>query len=216
MKCTGFDESLAAYLTSQHSGHDDPLLRELREITQQFGDDAVMEIPDNQGTLLTMLTSWIAPRAALEIGTFTGHSSICIARGLPSESHLWCLDANPTWTAVAQTFWQRAGLDDRITLVLGDALATLDQLDPNLQFDFVHIDAEKTLYESFYEKVLPRVPAGGLLLFDNMLLRGEVLSDDPSPRAAAIARFNTRLTADPRVENVLVPIGDGIQLCRRK
>ncbi len=209
-------DTLIDYVESARTGSDDPLLRELRQVTAQFGEDAQMQIPDHQGTFLTILVQLMGVQRALEIGTFTGHSSICIARGLPENGKLICLDASKTWTDVAKVFWDRAGLTDRIELRIGDALDAIAKFEEDEMFDFVHIDAEKLLYDEFFEAVLPRLRSGGAIMFDNMLRAGRVVEETPDDRTVAIKRLNEKLANDHRVETVLVTIGDGVQLCRKK
>lgn len=210
------NDDLYAYVETARTPDIDSLLVELREETAKFGEDAQMEIPNDQGTLMTILTKLLGVQRALEIGTFTGHSSICIARGLPEDGKLFCLDLNKEWTDVARAYWHRAGLDAKIELHLGDALEILPSLDVSGQFDLVHIDAEKTLYDSFYEAALPLVRPGGLFVFDNMLRGGRVVDVDTDERTEAIKQLNEKLAADSRVETVLLTVGDGIQLCRKR
>ena len=210
-----FSNELMSYVDQSRTQIDDELLSELRQSTAQFGEDAIMQIPDAQGTFMTLITRLIGAKTALEIGTFTGHSSICIARGLPEDGKLVCLDLSREWTDVAQQFWAKAGLRDRIELRLGDALETLAGIN-DLQFDLVHIDADKTQYDSYFEAALPMVRSGGLFVFDNMLRAGRVVDADPDPGTAALIKLNEKLSRDSRVETVLLTIGDGLQFCRKK
>jgi len=203
-------------MNASHSYSRDPLLQELRSETARFGDDAGMQISEVQGSLLTILTRLLGVRSALEIGTFTGHSSICIARGLPQDGKLICLDLSVEWTDVAQDYWDQAGLRDKLELRIGDAIESLASFNDADRFDLVHIDAEKTLYDQFFEGVLPHVRQNGVIIFDNMLWGGRVVEDDPDERTRAIMNLNAKLAADPRVETVLLPIGDGIQICRKR
>ena len=215
MKRLALNEELARYVRNAHSAAGDPLLVELREVTARFGADAVMQIPDHQGTFLTLITKLVGAKTALEIGTFTGHSSICIARGLPPEGRLLCLDMSRQWTDVAREFWHKAGVASKIELQLGEALESLAALDPSVTFDLVHIDAEKTLYDEFFEAAFPLVPPGGAFLFDNMLRGGRVVQSPADEQTESIKALNEKLASDPRVETVLIEIGDGVQLCRK-
>jgi len=142
---------------------------------------------------------------------------LCIARALPPAGRLICLDQNQAWTDIARKYWTQAGLQDRIELRLGQAIPALRKLEPGLTFDFVFIDAAKTEYDAYYELLLPRVRLNGLILFDNMLwggrLRGEAIADADG---RALDVLNQKLADDPRVECVLLPIADGIQLCRKR
>ncbi len=191
----------------------DELLSELRQVTAKLGDDAVMQISDLQGKWLTQLVQISGTRRALEIGTFTGHSSLCIAAGLPQDGRLTCLDASDEWTGIANSFWERAGLADKISLKIGPALETVASLDG--PFDFVFIDADKTEYDGYFEATLPLVRTGGILAFDNMLRDGRVLNAEQDPSTAAIHQLNLKLANDPRIESVFLPIADGIQLLRK-
>jgi caffeoyl-CoA O-methyltransferase len=159
----------------------------------------------------------IGARNALEVGTFTGYSSICIARALPAKGRLICLDASEEWTAVARRYWAEAGVKKRIELRLGPAIPALKALERRLTFDFVFIDAEKTEYEAYYELALPHVRRNGLILFDNMLWHGRVAEPKATEREArAVHALNRKLAKDRRIEAVLLPVADGIQLCRKR
>lgn len=211
------NDPLYRYVCASRSNPDDPVLTALREETGRMGEDAFMQIGADQGSFLTVLTAAIGARRALEIGTFTGYSSICIARGLPSDGRLLCLDLNAEWTAVARRYWEQAGVADRIELRLGPALDSLARLEPEWTFDLVFIDAHKLEYAAYYERVLPRVRPNGLILFDNMLREGRVAReslDDEGDRA--IDQLNRQLARDPRIETVLLTVADGIQLCRKR
>lgn len=215
LKHTVLTNELFEYLTKQRSGADETIFDQIRVATEQFGEDAIMQIPDHQGTFLTILTKLIGAKTALEIGTFTGASSICIARGLPIDGQLICMDMSQEWTDVAKSFWKQDGLENKVELQLGDALESLSRLPESTVFDFVHIDAEKLLYDRFFEATLPLVRAGGLFVFDNMLRGGRVVSDSPDDRTLAIMKLNQKLATDSRVETVLLEVGDGLQICRK-
>ena len=203
-------------MAAHRSDANDPLLAELRAETSKFGADAVMQISDVQGSFLTILTRLTQVQSALEIGTFTGHSSICIARGLSDDGRLLCLDMSEAWTDVARKYWRKAGLTEKIELRLGDALESLGNLLPSDRFELVHIDAEKTLYDQFFELALPHVVPNGLIIFDNMFWGGQVAEPEPDERTQAVQEMNEKLANDPRVETVLLSIGDGVQFCRKK
>jgi caffeoyl-CoA O-methyltransferase len=216
-KFLSVDQKLYDYLARHRSDADDPLLLELRAETLALGDVSKCQISDEQGTFLTILTTAIAARTALEVGTFTGYSSICIARGLGPGGKLICLDQNAEWTAIAKRYWARAGLSERIELRLGPAIPSLRALTPPPPFDLVFIDAEKTEYDAYYELVLPHVRQNGLILFDNMLWGGRLGSGQVEEASGrAIDALNQKLAKDPRVEAVLIPVADGIQLCRKR
>src|SRR5204862_4721041 len=158
----------------------------------------------------------IGARSVMEIGTFTGYSSLCMARALPKGGRLICVDESEQWTAVARKYWSKAGVQDRIELRLGQAISILKHLEPNLKFDLAFIDAQKTEYDAYYELILPRIRKNGLILFDNMLWGGR-LGQVPIPEASgkAIDALNRKLAQDSRVQSVLLPIADGLHLCRK-
>jgi caffeoyl-CoA O-methyltransferase len=203
------------YLRQMRSNARDPLLAELRRETETLGENAVMIAAEEQGDFFTILVGAMRVTSALEIGTFTGFSSLCIARGLAPGGRLLCCDINAEWTAIARRYWARAGVADRIELRLAPAAETLEKLEAGRTFDFVFIDADKLGYDAYYELVLPRVVPGGLIIFDNMLSHGGVVRPQ-SPREEALDALNRKLAVDPRVASVLVPIADGLTLCRKK
>ena len=212
------NERLYRYLCGCRSDASDPLLRELRAETAALGREvSKCQISDEQGTFLSVLVAATGVKSAIEVGTFTGYSSLCIARALPPKGRLICLDASAEWTAMARKYWARAGVEDRIELRLGAALPQLKELEPGLRFDFAFIDADKTEYDAYYELLLPRIQRNGLILFDNMLWGGR-LGKGPVKQATgrAIDALNRKLARDTRVEAVLVSVADGIQLCRKR
>lgn len=217
LKYLPLNDELYEFMRTQRSGAGDPVLAALREETAALGDDARMQISEEQGDFLGILTRLIGAKNAIEVGTFTGYSALCVARALPEDGKLLCLDADDDWTAIAKKHWERAGVADRIDLRMGPAIESLDQLDPDSTFDIAFIDADKTEYDSYFELILPRIRANGVILFDNMFWGGlvlEGLSDHPS--AKALRELNTKLASDERVECVLLPIADGIQMCRKR
>jgi caffeoyl-CoA O-methyltransferase len=212
------NKRLYNYVNRCRSDAADPLLRELRAETEALGEEvSKCQISDDQGTFLSVLVAAAGVKSAIEVGTFTGYSSLCIARALPPEGRLICVDASQEWTAVARKYWAKAGVLDRIELRLGAAIPTLQQLEPGLSFDFAFIDAAKTEYDAYYELLLPRVRRDGLILFDNMLSGGRVgagvVTEDT---VRAIEALNHKLAKDGRVEAVLLSVADGIQFCRKR
>jgi len=208
-------EDLHAYVAA-HSMPPGAVLSALAEETARlYPSEMGLQIGPEQGAFMTLLARSIGARDALEIGTFTGYSSICLASGLPPDGRLTCLDISEEWTSVARRYWARAGLADRIDLRLGPALETLRGLPAEPAYDLVFIDAEKTEYPAYWEEVVPRVRPGGVVLADNTLSHGRVISGDTSPRVQAIKDFNDRTAADERVETVLLPVGDGLTFSRR-
>jgi len=216
LKFTKMNDSLFRYLCGSRSHTSDRVLDDLRKETAALGEIAMMQIGPDQGAFMTLLVQAIGARAALEVGSFTGYSSICIARGLPENGRLLCLDASAEWTAMARKYWRRAGVEKKIELRLGPAVESLEKLEPGRTFDFAFIDAHKPEYDAYYELVLPRVRPNGLILFDNMLWGGRLGKKRPikRPGGRAIEALNRKLAKDRRVESVLLSIGDGVQLCR--
>jgi caffeoyl-CoA O-methyltransferase len=199
-----------------HSEPADEVLRDLAaETHRDLAAESGMQISHDEGELLTMLVRLTGARRAVEVGTFTGYSSICIARGLPDDGHLLCCDVSEEYTAVARRSWERAGLTDRISLQIGPAVDTLRALPEDESLDFAFIDADKTGYPSYVEAILPRLRSGGLMVLDNMLRDGRVLDpQDESDRV--IDDLNAALVADDRVDVVLLPVRDGVSLARKR
>lgn len=215
-KYLSLNDRLYRYLCQCRSNASDPVLDALRMETASLGDIARMQISREQGSLMTLLVAATGTKRAIEVGTFTGYSSICIARGLPKGGRLLCLDESAEWTAIARKYWTQAGVEKKIELRLGNAISTLKKLKRAAPFDFAFIDADKCEYDAYYELILPRLKPNGLILFDNMLWGGRLGArpiKDPSGRA--IDELNRKLARDLRIESVLLPIADGIQLCRK-
>ena len=206
-----------AYLVA-HSTPPDAILRELaHETAEWFPSEVSLAIAPEQGTFMTLIARLIGARSALEIGTFTGYSSICLARGLTDDGHLLCCDISEEWTSVARKYWERAGLADKIELRLGPALATLRSLPATPDFDIAFIDADKTGYLAYWNEVVPRVRPGGAILVDNTFSHGRVIdAGNESELVQAVRDFNDHAAADDRVELVMLPLGDGITLARKK
>jgi caffeoyl-CoA O-methyltransferase len=210
-------QDLEDYLAS-HASPPDGLLTELAaETARLFPDPSGMQIGPDQGVLMTMLTRLTGARSAVEVGTFTGYSSLCIARGLADGGRLICCDVSDEWTSVARRYWEKAGLAERIELRLGPALDTLAALPPGPHLDLAFIDADKSSYPAYWEQLVPRVRPGGLLLADNTLRGGEVADPAATGRGVTVMReFNDLVVADERVDVVLLPIGDGLTVARRR
>ena len=212
------DDRLYQYLL-EHSVRETPVMRELRELTLQH-ELARMQIAPEQGQLMALLVELLGAKRAIEVGTFTGYSALCIAQAMPAGAQLICCDINQEWTAVAQRYWERAGIRDRIDLRIGPALETLDGLiraEQTGRFDMAFIDADKTNYRNYYERCLELLRPGGLVMFDNTLWGGSVA--DPTNRdedTVALRALNECLHQDPRVGISLVPIGDGLTLARKR
>jgi caffeoyl-CoA O-methyltransferase len=200
-----------------HGTPPDRLQERLIAETATLGPVARMQIAPEQGAFLTLLTGAIGARRALEIGTFTGYSSLCIARGLPEDGRLLCCDVSDEWTAIARRFWEEAGVAKRIELRIGPAADTLRGLPAEEELDLTFIDADKPGYPVYYEESLARTRPGGLILVDNVLWSGHVA--DPTvddDQTEAIRRFNDAVAADDRVDRVMLPIADGLTILRKR
>ncbi len=200
-----------------HSSPPDAVLTELRqETSRRFPDWTVLQIGPEQGTFMTLLSQLIAPRRAVEVGTFTGYSSICLARGLAPGGSLLCCDVNADWTSLAREYWQKAGLAGMIELRLGPAADTLRSLPADASLDLAFIDADKTGYATYWDEIVPRTHAGGIILVDNTFLHGRIFDEDPDPDARAVRDFNEHALADDRVDLAMLSVGDGLIVARKK
>lgn len=208
-------DELHTYLVA-HGDPPDRLARELIiETVAALPDHAGMQVAPEQAAFLTFLTRLIGARHAVEVGTFTGLSSLSIARGLAEGGRLICFDVSEEYTAVARRYWERAGVSDRIELRIGPASETLRSLPTEPHLDFAFIDADKTGYSTYWAELVPRMRPGGVIAVDNVLWGGRVLS--PRDEASrAIAAFNDEVVNDDRVDVVMLPIGDGLTLARRR
>jgi predicted O-methyltransferase YrrM len=205
------------YLVARSTPPDAVLTALAQETASRFPDAAGMQIGPEQGTFMTLLTRLTGARTALEIGTFTGYSAICIARGLAEGGHLTCCDVSEEWTSVARRYWQQAGLAGQIELRIGPALDTVRAMPAGAIFDLAFIDADKTGYVGYWDEVVPRIRPGGAILVDNTLSHGRVIDPDAGGDAVrGIRDFNDHARADDRVDLVLLPIGDGLTLARKR
>ena len=216
-KYVALNDALYDYVVRQRSRVDDPVLDALRVETEALGDVARMLISPEQGDFLSLLTRLLEVRTAVEVGTFTGYSSICLARGLAEGGRLFCFDLNAEWTAIARRYWEKEGVASRIDLQLGDAKEVLKTWEPAGPIDLTFIDADKPGYEAYFEILLPRMKPNGLFIFDNMVWGGRVIEQPlTDPDGVAIDRLNQKLASDPRVESVLLPVADGLHLARKR
>jgi caffeoyl-CoA O-methyltransferase len=211
------DDRLYDYLV-QFGTRESDLLKDLRNETAKL-PGAGMQIGPEQGAFMGLLVELIGARRALEIGTFTGYSSLCIAGAMPAEGKLICCDVSEEYTKVARNYWRRAGLESKIELRIGPAVATLDALiqadvEP---FDFAFIDADKTNYSNYYERAMKLVRPGGLIAIDNVLWGGDVANPAENDEdTQAIRAVNEMVRNDERVTLALAPIGDGLTLARKR
>jgi caffeoyl-CoA O-methyltransferase len=201
-----------------HSAPADELLGQLAaETAASYPKSLSMQIGPEQGAFMTILARLIGARRALEIGTFTGYSSICIARGLADGGHLTCCDVSEEWTSMARRYWGMAGLAGRIDLQLRPAAETLRAMPADVRFDLAFIDADKGGYIGYWDEVVPRMRPGGVILADNTLYSGLVADPANSdPPVLAIREFNDHAAADERVDLVLLPIADGLTMARKR
>jgi caffeoyl-CoA O-methyltransferase len=207
------DPDIANYIAS-HSTPPDPVQQQLMSVTvERTGGASRMQIGGDQGTMFEMLARATGARTAIEIGTFTGYSSLALARGMGPEGRLICCDVSEEWTDIAREHWQLAGVADRIDLRIGPALDTIAALPDELRFDIVFIDADKPNYANYFQALVPRLQPTGLMLVDNTLWSGEVLDDSATDtNTVALRAFNDLVIADPRVHCVVLPIGDGVTM----
>jgi caffeoyl-CoA O-methyltransferase len=186
------------------------------ETVRTTGTSAEMQVAREQGALLTLLARLVGAHSIVEVGTFTGYSAICLARGLSPGGRLVTCDVSAEWTEMAKRYWERAGLADVIELRLGPAAQTLAALPAEPSLDMAFIDADKPGYVDYWEEIVPRLRPGGLVVVDNVFFGGEVVADDQSVNGEAIHRFNIHAVADDRVDLVMLPVADGITIARRR
>jgi caffeoyl-CoA O-methyltransferase len=209
-------DAVRDYAVGHGSWLSDDVIRELRSETLALGEVAGMQIGDDQGQLLTMMARLVDARRAVEVGTFTGYSSLCIARGLVEGGSLLCCDINEEWTAIGVRAWDRAGLRDRIELRLAPAVETLRALPTASEIDLVFIDADKPGYAAYWDELVPRVRPGGVLLVDNVLWSGGVVDESlTNANVSALRSFNDKAAADDRVELVMLTAFDGLTIARK-
>jgi caffeoyl-CoA O-methyltransferase len=200
-----------------HGSPPDAVQASLIEATRALGGVSMMQIAPEQGALMTLLARLVDARFAVEVGTFTGYSSICLARGLAPGGRLLCCDVSEEWTAIAREHWVQAGVDDRIELVIGPAADTLRALPADPPIDLAFIDADKGGYRTYWDEVVRRLRPGGLVLVDNVLWGGRVVDEaDQSDDTVAIRALNDHVASDERVDAVLLPIADGLTIARRR
>jgi caffeoyl-CoA O-methyltransferase len=201
-----------------HSTPLDDVQRELIAVTtERTGDKAGMQIAPEQGAFITMLTRLIGAKYAIEVGTFTGYSALCLARGLPADGRLICCDVSEEWTSIGRPFWERAGVAGRIDLRIAPAADTLRALPDQEVFDIAFIDADKPSYAVYYDEIVRRLRPGGVLLADNVLWSGDIVDATRTDAdTVALRAFNDLVVADERVDVVILPIADGLSLVRKK
>ena len=217
MKYIPLNDEICKYVIAHRSiGQFPELLKNLQQETEALGEISEMQIAPEQGSFFSLLVTAMGAKNAIEIGTFTGYSSLCIAAALPADGKLLCLDCSEEWTKIARRYWTQAGVESKIELRIGDAGSTLAALPETPTFDFAFVDADKTSYDNYYELLLPRLKTNALIIFDNMLSDGRVAAENiESENARALDAMNKKLASDTRVESVLLPIADGLNICRK-
>ena len=207
------DPQLAEYIAA-HSSAPDAVQQRLMAVTlERTGRASQMQIGGDQGTMFEMLTRAMNVRNAIEIGTFTGYSSLSIARGMSPDGRLICCDVSEEWTDIAREHWRAADVDDRIDLRIGPALQTIAALPDDLRFDLVFIDADKPNYGNYFDALVPRLQPTGLMLVDNTLWSGQVVDETSTDtNTVALRGFNDLVLADQRVSCVILPVGDGVTM----
>ncbi len=213
-KTLSLSNALYAYLV-EHSVREPEILQRLRAETAR-DSMSMMQISPEQGQFMQLLVRLMGAKNCLEVGVFTGYSSLAVALVLPADGHLVACDVSEKWTAIARKYWMEAGVAAKIDLRIAPALATLDELITAGNagaFDFAFIDADKINYLAYYERALTLVRSGGLIAVDNTLWGGQVIDKkSKSEDTQAIRQFNDRLRSDLRVQLALLPIGDGLTL----
>ncbi len=216
-KFTSLNDELHDYIVA-NGAREDEALRRVRETTAALGDIAVMQISPDQGAMMTMLARLLGARRALELGTFTGYSAICIARGLAPGGVLVACELDPERAETARRNFAAAGVGDRIEIRVGPAAETLAAIAGSgaEPFDLAFIDADKPGYPGYYEACLELLRPGGLIVLDNVLRDGTVLDPADDESARAIAELNERIAADERVDVAMLAVADGITLARKR
>jgi len=211
------DDKLYRYVLD-HSVREHPLLAELREETSRI-EHGGMQIGPDQGALMQMLVRLLGARRCIEVGVFTGYSSLAVALALPADGRIVACDVSEEWTAVARRYWKKAGVAERVDLRLapaGDTLAAMLSAGEGGSYDFAFIDADKTAYRNYYEKCLALLRPGGLIAVDNTLWSGEVADAGKQGRdTRALREFNDALHRDERVDLSMLTVGDGVTLARK-
>jgi caffeoyl-CoA O-methyltransferase len=215
-KFTPLTDELHDYMVG-HGARQDDVLRRVQDETAAMGDIAVMQIAPDQGAFMTLLAQLTGAREAIELGTFTGYSAICIARGLAPGGRLIACELSEEYAEVAAANLAAAGVADRVEIRIGPALDTLADIPENETFDLAFIDADKESYPAYYEQVLARTKPGGLIVVDNVLAAGRVIDpDNDQGQVRAIRETNELIAGDERVDSAMVAIADGLMLARKR
>jgi caffeoyl-CoA O-methyltransferase len=200
-----------------HGTPPDAVQRELIEETRRLGGIAIMQVAPEQGALLTLLARATGARRAIEVGTFTGYSALCLARGLPDDGTLLCCDVSEEWTAIGRRFWEKAGVAHKIEVRIAPAADTLRALPEEELFDLAFIDADKEGYPVYYEEILKRLRRNGILLVDNVLWFGNVARPEAQdPQTRHVRAFNDLVARDERVDVAMLAVADGLSVIRKR
>ena len=212
-----FVDAAVARYAAEHSVQPDELqLRLVAETAERTGARSRMQISPHQGAFMAMLVSLMGAREAIEVGTFTGYSALAVARALPPDGRLLCLDVSDEWTSIGRRYWDEAGVGDKIELRLGPGLDTIRALPVEERFDVAFIDADKPAYLDYVAELVPRLRQGGLIMVDNTLWSGSVVDPKANDETTvAIRAFNDAVAANPRLTCVVLPMGDGLTLLRK-
>jgi len=200
-----------------HGSAPDEILAGLIAATKELGGFSRMQIAPEQGAFMSLFARAIGATRVVEVGTFTGLSTLCLARGIPDDGEVIACDLSSEWTAIGRPFWEKAGVAHKIDLRIGPAADTLRALPADATIDLSFIDADKTGYAVYYEELLARTRPGGVILVDNVLWGGSVV--DPEARSddvIAIRAFNDQVAADDRIDCVMLPISDGVSILRKR
>jgi caffeoyl-CoA O-methyltransferase len=212
-KTLGLPDDVHAYVVA-HGSAPDPLIADLiAETYSALPAESGMQIAPEQAGFLTLFTRLLGARRAVEVGTFTGLSSIAITRGLTPDGTMTCFDISEEYTSIARRYWEREGIADRVELRLGPAAENLRELPTERSIDVAFIDADKRGYPAYWAELVPRMRPGGVILIDNVLRHGRIVAPE-NPDDEAMVAFNEQVLADPRVESVMLPIADGLTLAR--
>jgi caffeoyl-CoA O-methyltransferase len=219
-KFTALTDELHAYLV-EHGARQDDVLRRVQAETEAMGDISVMQIAPDQGAFMTLITRLIGAREAIELGTFTGYSAICIARGLEAGGRLVCCELSEDYAEIASRNFEDAGVAERIEIRIGPALETLASLPERELFDLAFIDADKANYPTYYEECLLRLRVGGLIIVDNVLRAGSVVDPDGGgsgepDNLRGTLELNDRMRDDDRIDLAMVGIADGLAFARKR
>ncbi len=215
-KITSLTQDLCRFMLRNRTS-EDRLLGELRrETKEEIGALAGMMISEEQGLFLRMLVAAVGAKQVVEVGTFTGYSAACMAAALPTDGKLLCCDVSDEWTSIGRRYWRRSGLADRIELRIAPALDTLRAIPREPPVDFAFVDADKDNYVAYFEALLPKLRTNGLLAFDNVMWHNWMMdAANQDAETIGIREFNDHILGDPRIETVMLHVGDGLTLIRK-